>query len=149
MLDIPKDTPLLLLIYSDLSEFISGYYAKFFVSKIYCLGKNQFNEHEWVYQILFPFCLLFQVYFRLVTLVAECSVLMCIKIILTSSFFIVPKDACVRQSMEFLLFLELTQTRKEKTLHLGDSIIRPQYRPSCCVLAEIPATESFEFSLIL
>ena len=33
------------------------------------------------------------------------------------------------QSMEFLLFLELTQTRKEKTLHLGDSIIRPN-RPS-------------------
>ena len=41
------------------------------------------------------------------------------------NIFIVPKDACVRQSMEFLLFLELTQTRKEKTLHLGDSIIRP------------------------
>ena len=46
MLDIPKDTPLLLLIYSDLSGFISGYYAKFFFFKMYCLGKNLFNGHE-------------------------------------------------------------------------------------------------------
>ena len=60
MLDIPKDTPLLLLIYSDLSEFISGYYAKFFFFKMYCLGKNQFNEHT---------------YFRMVTLVVVCSVI--------------------------------------------------------------------------
>ena len=72
MLDIPKDTPLLLLIYSDLSGFISGYYAKFFFFKMYCLGKNLFNGHEWVYQILFPFCQLFQVYSRMVTLVV-CS----------------------------------------------------------------------------
>ena len=44
MLDIPKDTPLLLLIYSDLSGFISGYYAKFFFFKMYCLGKKSIQR---------------------------------------------------------------------------------------------------------
>ena len=61
MLDIPKDTPLLLLIYSDLSEFISGYYAKFFCFKMYRLGKNQFSEHECFF---IKFCFPFFCYFK-------------------------------------------------------------------------------------